>query len=63
MEKLEKPSTEITKAGTRAIVEDMERRGLILEIKVTRFECSECEPEEKQEQSHISRTCWRVTKW
>ena len=29
MEKLDKPSKEITKARTRVIVEDMERQGII----------------------------------
>lgn len=41
-------------AGTRAIVKDVERRGLVLETKLARFEHSECGPQEKQEQSSVS---------
>lgn len=53
-ERLDKPSKKITNPGTRAIVEDMEKRGLILEIKPARPEHSECGPHEKQEQNQSS---------
>lgn len=49
-ERLDKPRKKITKAETRAIVQDMEKSSLVLEIEVARFGHSEC-GHEKQQQS------------
>lgn len=42
MERLDKPNKEITKAGTRGIADNVEKMGLVLEIKLMRFHHSEC---------------------
>ena len=52
-ERLDKPRKKITKAENRAIVEDMEKIRLVLEIEVARFGHSEC-GHEKQQQSQTS---------
>ena len=52
-ERLDKPRKKITKAENRAIVEDMEKIRLVLEIEVARFGLSEC-GHEKQQQSQMS---------
>ena len=52
-ERLDKPRKKITKAENRAIVEDMEKIRLVLEIEVARFGHSEC-GHEKQQQSQMS---------
>ena len=49
-ERLDKPRKKITEAETRAIVEDMEKSSLVLEIEVARCGHSEC-GREKQQQS------------
>ena len=51
--RLDKPRKKITKAENRAIVEDMEKIRLVLEIEVARFGHSEC-GHEKQQQSPMS---------
>lgn len=51
---LNKPSKDITKAGTGEVVENTEKREFILEIKLENFEHFECASLEKQEQSQIS---------
>lgn len=48
MERLDKPNKEITKAGTRAIVDDV-MMGLVLEIKLMQFHHSECGSQVKAE--------------
>lgn len=50
-ESLNKPSKDITKAGTREVVENTD---FILEIKLEKFEHFEYASVEKQEQSQIS---------
>ena len=52
-ERLDKPRKKITKAETRAIIEDMEKSSFALEIEVARFGHSEC-GHEKQQQSQMS---------
>ena len=52
-ERLDKPRKKITKAETRAIIEDMEKSSFALEIEVTMFGHSEC-GHEKQQQSQMS---------